>query len=174
MSSQIRYASPLGEMLLAAHHGALVGAWFVDQKYFPSDQAGSDVSDDLGLLGEAAGQLDAYFAGRLQRFDLPLRPRGSPYQTAVWAAIAAVAYGQTITYGELARHCGMSGSPRAAGRATGRNPLGIIVPCHRIIGANGHLTGYAGGLERKRKLLALEAQPNCDLLRNSNRLPAVA
>jgi len=107
-------------------------------------------------LRDAQRQLQAYFDGRLQRFELALDPVGTLFQRAVWRAIAAVPYGEVITYAELARAAGAEGSARAAGAATGRNPLSIIVPCHRIVGARGALTGYAGGLARKRALLDLE------------------
>ena len=98
-----------------------------------------------------------YFAGARTTFDLPLEPAGTPFQRQVWAAIAAVPFAPTITYGELAARCGRSSAVREAGAATGRNPLTIVIPCHRIVGSGGALTGYAGGLDRKRALLALEA-----------------
>ena len=99
----------------------------------------------------------AYFAGEIIDLPLPLAPRGTPFQQAVWRAIAAVPFGQTATYGALTRQLGMANGARAVGAATGRNPLSLFVPCHRIVGADGSLTGYAGGLERKRVLLALES-----------------
>ena len=105
---------------------------------------------------EVRRQFDAYFAGTLQRFDLPLSPRGTPFQTSVWRALCDIGYGETITYGELARRIGKPSAVRAVGLANGANPLSIIVPCHRVIGANGTLTGYGGGLEAKRWLLDLE------------------
>ena len=105
---------------------------------------------------ETAAQLDQYFAGSRKRFELLLGPNGTPFQRAVWNAIAQVPWGETLTYAELASRAGRPGSARAAGAATGRNPLSIIVPCHRIVGSDGSLTGYAGGLDRKQKLLALE------------------
>ena len=109
-----------------------------------------------GPLRAAHSQLDQYFAGSRKRFELPLAPDGTSFQRAVWNAIAQVPWGETLTYAELASRAGRPGSARAAGAATGRNPLSIIVPCHRIIGSDGSLTGYAGGLDRKQKLLALE------------------
>ena len=99
-----------------------------------------------------------YFAGKRTRFSVTLAPHGTPFQRSVWKAISSVGFGKTITYAELARRAGRPGSARAAGAATGRNPIGIIVPCHRIVGSNGSLTGYAGGLAKKRALLALEAR----------------
>ncbi len=110
------------------------------------------------VLRAAAAQLAEYFAGERAVFDLPLAPEGTPFQQAVWTAIAEVPAGATITYRELALRAGHPGSIRAAGAATGRNSLAIVIPCHRIIGSDGSLTGYAGGLDRKRALLALEAK----------------
>jgi methylated-DNA-[protein]-cysteine S-methyltransferase len=156
----IRYArisSPLGPMLVAAHGDGLIGVWFTDQKYAPA--IGADWHEDARdpLLRRAQAQLDEYFAGARRRFDLPHAPHGTAFQRRVWAAIAEVSYGRTATYAALAHAAGGAQSARAAGAATGRNPLSIVVPCHRIVGTRGALTGYAGGLERKRALLALEA-----------------
>jgi methylated-DNA-[protein]-cysteine S-methyltransferase len=156
----IRYArfdSPLGPMLAAAADEGLVGVWFTDQKYAPPVAADWKEDPRDPLLRRAHAQLDEYFAGARRRFDLPLAPRGTPFQRRVWTAIAAVPYGGTVTYAALADASGSAQSARAAGAATGRNPLSIVVPCHRVVGARGALTGYAGGLERKRALLALEA-----------------
>jgi methylated-DNA-[protein]-cysteine S-methyltransferase len=113
-------------------------------------------SDDA-LLREAEEQLSAYFAGELTRFDLPLSPRGTDFQRRVWDAVAAVPYGTTTTYSRLAAAIGSPRAIRAVGAANGRNPLPIVVPCHRVIGASGALTGYGGGRDVKRALLALEA-----------------
>ena len=113
-------------------------------------------SDDL-LLREAESQLRAYFAGELTRFDLPLSPRGTEFQRRVWDAVARTPYGTTTTYSAVAAALGRPGACRAVGAANGRNPLPIVVPCHRLVGASGALTGYGGGLERKRALLDLEA-----------------
>jgi methylated-DNA-[protein]-cysteine S-methyltransferase len=114
------------------------------------------VSTD-SLLLQAADQLRAYFAGELREFDLPLAPRGTPFQRRVWDAVSAIPYGGTATYAETAVAIGRPSACRAVGAANGRNPLPVIVPCHRVIGAAGELTGYGGGLERKRSLLDLEA-----------------
>lgn len=156
MTLWCRRDSPLGTLRLAARDGALVGVWFDGQKY--DARAGADWREAPAdaLLRDAARQLDEYFAGRRRRFDLRLAPVGTAFQRDVWRAIAEVAPGSTITYAELARRVGRPTSVRAAGAATGRNPLSIVVPCHRIVGAGGALTGYAGGLERKRALLTLE------------------
>jgi methylated-DNA-[protein]-cysteine S-methyltransferase len=150
--------SPLGELLVAASERAVTGVYFLDQRYFPREVDSWQQNAEIVPLMRAVEQLNRYFAGTLRAFDLPLAPAGTPFQRAVWDAIAMVPYGETISYGELARRAGSPGKARAAGTATGQNPIGIIVPCHRIIGANGKLTGYAGGLERKRALLALEAE----------------
>ena len=153
-----RLPSPLGEMLLVANPDgtALAGLYLASQKYFP-DAARWDDAPQLPLFRVAAVQLREYFAGARTTFDLPLEPAGTPFQRQVWAAIAAVPFAATITYGELAARCGRPSAVRAAGAATGRNPLTIVIPCHRIVGSGGALTGYAGGLDRKRALLALEA-----------------
>ena len=151
------YTSPLGKMLVVASADGLVGLHFFGQKYFPRIDKGWREDGDVAPIRQTVAQLDRYFAGERLRFDVPLAPYGTKYQHAVWKAIASVPYGETISYGELARRAGYPESPRAAGAATGQNPIGVIVPCHRIIGANGSLTGYAGGLDKKRALLALEA-----------------
>lgn len=151
-----RHDSPLGELLLVANEFALTGVWFDAQKHFPVRLAEHSVEAATPLLDQARRELDEYFAGRRRSFTLPCAPEGSAFQRAVWRAIAAVPYGELISYAELARRAGHPASPRAAGAATGRNPLGIVVPCHRIVGSDGSLTGYAGGLDRKRALLALE------------------
>jgi methylated-DNA-[protein]-cysteine S-methyltransferase len=116
-----------------------------------------DRSDADPVLREAVAQLEAYFAGALEQFDLPLDAQGSDFQSAVWGELRKVGYGETVTYGELARRLGLKpGASRAVGLANGRNPLPIVVPCHRVVGAGGTLTGYAGGVERKQLLLDLE------------------
>lgn len=111
------------------------------------------------LLEEAVAQLQAYATGRRTEFDLPLDLAGTPFQVAVWSALREVPYGRTVTYGWLARQVGRPGSARAVGAAVGSNPIGIVVPCHRVIGANGSLTGFAGGLDNKMTLLAGEGAP---------------
>jgi methylated-DNA-[protein]-cysteine S-methyltransferase len=116
--------------------------------------AGADSGDPL--LADAAAQLDAYFAGELEGFDLPLSPGGTEFQRRVWSAVAAIPYGTTTTYSALAASLGQPSACRAVGAANGRNPLPIVVPCHRVVGSAGALTGYGGGLARKRRLLDLE------------------
>ena len=148
--------SPLGTMVLATDGAALTGAWFDGQRHQPPIGPEWERRRDLALLRRAAMELREYFAGERTQFELALAPSGTPWQRAVWGAIAAVPFGVTIAYRELAARSGRPASIRAAGAATGRNPLSIFVPCHRIVGADGALTGYAGGLARKRALLALE------------------
>jgi methylated-DNA-[protein]-cysteine S-methyltransferase len=152
------FQSPHGRMLLVADEKALASVSFVGQKYAP--RVAKDWTRDgaHAPIARAKRELAEYFAGRRRRFTVRLAPRGTPFQRRVWRAIAGVAFGRTIPYAELARRAGRPGSARAAGAATGRNPIGVIVPCHRIVGSNGALTGYAGGLGRKRALLALEAR----------------
>jgi len=148
--------SPLGEIVLASDGKTLTGAWFDGQRHQPPIGPAWQRRHDLPGLHRAAAELAEYFAGERTCFALPLAPVGTPFQRDVWTAIANVPYGETIAYRELAARVGRPESIRAAGAATGRNPLSIIVPCHRIVGADGALTGYAGGLARKRALLALE------------------
>lgn len=115
------------------------------------------VAEETPLLREAARQLETYFAGELTAFDLPLAPYGTEYQRRVWQALCEVAYGETVSYAEIARRLGQpAGASRAVGLANGRNPIPVVIPCHRVVGSDGTLTGYAGGLERKRVLLDLE------------------
>jgi len=144
-----------GRMLLVASAHGLAGTYFVGQKHFP--KLGAAWKRDGRGLGRAKRELREYFAGKRRRFSVRLDPQGTPFQRAVWREIAKVGFGETLTYAELARRAGYPGSARAAGAATGRNPLGVIVPCHRIVGSDGSLTGYAGGLARKKAFLALEA-----------------
>ena len=151
------YESPHGQMLLVADGEALSGVYFEAQKYFPRIEAEWQRDAQHAPLRRAKHELAGYFSGQRTPFETPLAPTGTAFQQSVWKAISTVGYGETISYGELARRAGYAGQARAAGAATGRNPLTIIVPCHRIVGANGSLTGYAGGLDRKRALLALES-----------------
>ena len=150
--------SPLGEITLVAEDGALTGC------YMELHRRGTDDEDRLGerdddSLGVAVAQLTEYFAGERTDFSLPLAPRGDEFQLKVWALLREIPYGQTRSYGDLARALGDVNLSQRVGWANGRNPISIIVPCHRVIGADGSLVGYAGGLERKRFLLALEEPP---------------
>jgi methylated-DNA-[protein]-cysteine S-methyltransferase len=158
MFSYDYFTSPQGRMLLVADDKALTAVCFVGQKYAPRVAADWKRDGAHALLRQAKRELAEYFAGKRTRFSVKLAPHGTPFQRSVWKAIAGVGFGKTIAYAELARRAGRPGSARAAGAATGRNPIGVIVPCHRIVGSNGSLTGYAGGLAKKRALLALEAR----------------
>ncbi|WP_166612030.1 methylated-DNA--[protein]-cysteine S-methyltransferase [Kineococcus indalonis] len=150
--------SPLGELTLARDERGLVGVWYPDHRGgVPADLGARDDA----AFADAAAQLAEYFAGGRTAFDLPLAPRGDAFDQRVWAALRRVPHGTTVTYGELARAIGGPGHAQAVGAANGRNPLSVVVPCHRVVGADGTLTGYAGGLWRKRFLLALE-EPDAD------------
>ena len=151
------FDSPQGRILLVANDKGLTGIYFERQKHHPGLGKAWKREPRHKLLLQAKRELLEYFAGRRKCFGVELAPVGTAFQRSVWKAISRVGFGETISYGELARRAGHEGSARAAGAATGRNPLGIIVPCHRIMGADGSLTGYAGGLARKRSLLALES-----------------
>lgn len=148
--------SPLGELLLTTDGLGLTGLFMSGQKGAPMPEASWERDDDA--LAEPAAQLAAYFAGDRTEFTLPLAPRGTAFQRQVWEQLRAIPYGETISYGELARRVGNPNASRAVGAANGRNPIGIIVPCHRVIGSNGALTGYGGGLPNKKTLLAHEAE----------------
>jgi methylated-DNA-[protein]-cysteine S-methyltransferase len=148
--------SPVGELLLTAEGEGLTGVYFEIHRHGPGDRAGWRRGDVGGTLAAARAQLAAYFAGELTAFDLPLAPRGSAFQQQVWRLLRDIPYGATTTYGELARRLGDPRATRAVGAANGRNPLSVVVPCHRVVGADGSLTGFGGGVERKRWLLAHE------------------
>jgi methylated-DNA-[protein]-cysteine S-methyltransferase len=152
-TQQMRYTtmpSPVGELMIAATDDGI--ACIHMQPATPHPQW---VRDDDGLQ-DAVDQLEAYFAGRLTTFDLPLAPEGSDFQRRVWSALQDIPYGQTESYGTIANRIGHPGAARAVGRANSQNPIAIVVPCHRVIGSTGQLTGYAGGMERKQALLDLE------------------
>lgn len=149
--------SPLGPLLLAATPLGLAGAWFVHGQRDTPDPASWTENPDHPVLREAAAQLADYFAGQRQQFALPLDLRhGTVFQQAVWQALLSIPFGQTCRYGTVAGRVGRPTAVRALGAAVGRNPISIIVPCHRVIGADGSLTGYASGLDRKTALLRLE------------------
>jgi methylated-DNA-[protein]-cysteine S-methyltransferase len=148
--------SPIGDLLLTAEGGALTAVHMEPLAERP------EASGRNPVLTAARKQLDRYFAGRMTEFDLPLAPAGSPFAQQVWLELQQIPFGQTVTYAELARRLGRPGHFRAVGSANGRNPISIIVPCHRVVGANGSLTGYGGGIERKRWLLDHEAGAGLD------------
>jgi methylated-DNA-[protein]-cysteine S-methyltransferase len=152
--SYIRMESPIGPLMLVADNTGLRRIGFVNER----NPVRSDPQwrESVERLGEAVRQLRAYFAGELQAFDLPLAPQGTPFQLAVWKRLCEIPYGETTSYGELARRIGNPNASRAVGLANGSNPIPIVIPCHRVIGSNGKLTGYGGGLPIKEKLLGLE------------------
>ncbi|MFD7297367.1 methylated-DNA--[protein]-cysteine S-methyltransferase [Streptomyces sp. NPDC059897] len=146
--------SPYGPLTLVSTDGTLSGLYMTDQRHRPpQDTFGAR---DERPFGAAIDQLNAYFEGAARDFDLPLHLHGTPFQRSVWAELQRIPYGETRTYGELAEALGNPNASRAVGLANGKNPIGVIVPCHRVIGANGDLTGYGGGLDRKRRLLHFE------------------
>lgn len=145
--------SPIGPLTLAGRDGVLTHLRMVDQTYEPSR---ADWIEDDSAFATTAEQLGAYFAGELCDFDVEMDMLGTGFQQRVWRALLTIPYGQTRSYGEIARQIGAPGAARAVGLANGHNPIAIIVPCHRVIGASGKLTGYGGGLDRKQTLLALE------------------
>ncbi len=150
--------SPVGELTLYGD-GEALGGLLTPAKDGTGRHAPADwVRGETGVLADAVVQLRAYFAGELTEFDLPLAPAGTEWQRRVWTALTTIPHGETASYGELARELGRPTASRAVGMANGRNPISIVVPCHRVIGADGTLTGYAGGLERKRFLLSLESR----------------
>jgi methylated-DNA-[protein]-cysteine S-methyltransferase len=146
--------SPLGKLLLVSDGQALTRLAMSPR---PNDVP-EDARRDPAALADVAAQLDAYFGGELTEFDVPLAPRGSEFQLRVWNALLEIPYGETASYGEIAAAVGRPDAVRAVGSTNGRNPIAVIIPCHRVIGADGSLVGYGGGLDRKRLLLELEAE----------------
>jgi methylated-DNA-[protein]-cysteine S-methyltransferase len=147
--------SPLGPLLIVARDGALTQLWMTP---FPVREDGQADGRDAAVLEEVTAQLDAYFASELTAFDVPLGLDGTAFQRRVWEELLRIPFGERISYGELARRVERPGSARAVGLANGRNPVSIIVPCHRVVGSDGRLTGYGGGLDRKAWLLDHEAR----------------
>lgn len=158
--------SPCGPLTLVARDGRLAGLYMTDQRHRPAPETFGPRAEvtDLPVLKKAAEQLADYFAGERTVFDLDLAMAGTPFQRRVWDALRDIPYGRTVSYGELAAALGQPTASRAVGLANGRNPVGIIVPCHRVVGANGSLTGYGGGLERKRWLLGFEGESRQPML----------
>jgi methylated-DNA-[protein]-cysteine S-methyltransferase len=149
---------PLGEMVLRTDSGHITGVYFSGQKHFPASCALTQDPGPAPMLIDALRlQLTEYFSGLRQHFDLPLKLSGTPFQIRVWEALKSIPYGEVVSYGDIARSLGFgSGHGRAVGAAIGRNPISILIPCHRVVGGGGALTGYAGGLPRKEYLLQLE------------------
>lgn len=154
--------SPVGRLRLESDGKAIAGIYFPQHRNLPEEAVPAQDSE-VPVLLDATRQLHEYFAGWRQQFDLPLALQGTDFQKQVWAELQQIAFGKSISYGELARRIGNEKAVRAVGLANGRNPISIVVPCHRVIGANGSLTGYGGGLERKAFLLNLEGCPEVNL-----------
>ncbi|MFD4549355.1 methylated-DNA--[protein]-cysteine S-methyltransferase [Streptomyces sp. NPDC058466] len=155
MKQQTVIDSPYGPLTLVATDGVLSGLYMVGQRHRPPEETFGE--RDETPFGEAIDQLRAYFAGELKEFTLELRMDGTPFQRGVWDQLRQIPYGEIRSYGELAESLGNPAASRAVGLANGKNPIGIIVPCHRVVGANGSLTGYGGGLDRKKRLLDFES-----------------
>jgi methylated-DNA-[protein]-cysteine S-methyltransferase len=156
------HPTPVGRLLLVGERDAaggmrLAGIYMEEHRHGP--EVDPSWAEDAAAFAEVARQVDAYFDGSRTTFDLPLAPAGTPFQRRVWDELTRIPWGTTITYGELAARAGHPGAARAVGAAVGRNPISIVVPCHRVVGADATLTGYAGGVERKAYLLALEGAP---------------
>lgn len=147
--------SPVGPLTLVDDDGTLAGVWMTEQRHLPVPESAGPRDDDV--LPDLREQLDAYWRRELKDFDVPIRVTGTPFQQRVWAALRRIPYGETWSYGRLALEIGQPTASRAVGMANGRNPVGIVVPCHRVIGSTGTMVGYGGGLDRKRFLLALES-----------------
>jgi methylated-DNA-[protein]-cysteine S-methyltransferase len=154
MSYFTKVPSPIGELLLLGD-GEKLNALYMNEANDYSARAAGSTRDDAAFAA-AAEQLDAYFAGDLTRFELELEPIGTPFRTSVWQALTEIPYGETRSYGEIAARIGNPKASRAVGMANNTNPIAVIIPCHRVVGSNGALVGYAGGLERKQLLLDLE------------------
>ncbi len=150
-------SSPIGRLLLFGDGHALTGLWMIDADRHTARWDPASLTPRPEPFREVAAQLEAYFAGDLKEFTMPLAPSGTPFQLAVWAELTKIPYGSTVSYGDIARALGKRlVASRAVGLANGANPISVIVPCHRVIGSDGSLTGYGGGLERKQLLLRLE------------------
>ncbi len=147
--------TPLGPLTALASDAGLMGLWFDRQQHGPGP-LDAPVDAAQRWIAHARRELDLYFAGKLRAFEVALAPQGTPFQEAVWRRLCAIRCGETVSYGAIARDLGSPQASRAVGAAVGRNPISVIVPCHRVIGENGTLTGYAGGLHRKQALLRIE------------------
>ncbi len=155
MTYTYNYSSPEGEILLAANDNGLTGLWFYGAKYFAADLEDARTEKLTPVLRQTLRWLDTYFSGSEPDFMPPLELHGSDFRRRVWAELSKIPYGETVTYGEIAKKLGVK-SAQAVGGAVGHNPVSIIVPCHRVLGADGSLTGYAGGTDKKARLLELE------------------
>lgn len=154
MHQYTHYYSPLGKMILQSNLEGLSGAWFTTENTMPLELG--EYTESCPILVQTINQLGEYFSGKRKEFDLPLSAKGSEFQQKIWQILRSIPYGETWSYGQLAQAVGQPKAARAVGMANSKNPISIIVPCHRVIGKNGTLTGYAGGIERKAYLLELE------------------
>lgn len=173
MVSICKYRSPLGDLLLATDEEGLTGLWFVGQKYYANGLPDESIWQETKILTETRRWLDIYFSGEEPKFTPPLHPVGTAFRQAVWKILLQIPYGQTVTYGEIAQQLaaeqGISMmSAQAVGGAVGHNKISIIIPCHRVIGADGSLTGYAGGIDKKIALLRLEGTDKYESLCSTN------
>lgn len=160
MQHLMTYESPLGRILLAADDSGLTGLWFENQKHYAAGIGGEADRNETVAMKDAARWLDLYFSGRRPDFVPQMNLTGTDFQRKVWRILLTIPYGKTMTYGEIASEISGSMSAQAVGGAVGHNPVSLIVPCHRVIGANGRMTGYAGGVWRKKRLLELEGIVN--------------
>lgn len=151
-----RWLSPLGSITIASDGTSVTGLWFDGQKHYGSTLATDPIVFDLPVFRKTITWLKSYFNGNAPAVTIPIRLTGTPFQMDVWKLLRSIPYGETVTYGELAQALDPPTSPRAAGNAVGRNPIAILIPCHRVMGVGGSLTGYAGGTDRKQALLQLE------------------
>ena len=149
------YDSPLGEMLIVSDGEAICGLWFYGQKHFPSFDDLVEKDDSL-IFDNVKEWLDSYFKGKNPKIDFKLKPDGTQFRLKVWRVLSEIPYGETLTYGEIARKISSEMSAQAVGGAVGHNPIAILIPCHRVLGSNGKLTGYAAGLDKKIELLKIE------------------
>jgi len=156
MQYTAHYDSPFGSITLASDGASLVGLWFDGQKYFAATLEEEHEQKSLPVFQETRRWLELYFSGKNPDFLPPLAPKATPFRKKVWDVLLSIPYGETMTYGAIARRIGMEKAAHAVGGAVAHNPISVIVPCHRVVGASGSLTGYAGGVDRKAKLLALE------------------
>ena len=151
------YASPIGEMLIVSDGEAICGLWFYGQKHFLSSIDDEIIeNNDLSIFRDVKTWLDDYFSGGNPEMTFKLKPNGSDFRCKVWKILSEIPYGQTLTYGRIASELSLTMSPQAVGGAVGHNPISILIPCHRVLGADGKLTGYAAGIDKKIKLLELE------------------
>ncbi|MBR6992936.1 MAG: methylated-DNA--[Methanobrevibacter sp.] len=149
------YLSPLGEMIISSDGEAICGVWFYGQKHFPSLDDFTQ-NDDLPVFSDVKKWLDDYFNGLNPKINFKLKPEGTQFRLNVWKILSEIPYGETLTYGEIAQKISPTMSAQAVGGAVGHNPISILIPCHRVLGANGKLTGYAGGIDKKIELLKIE------------------